>query len=277
MLPDSTTPRGDVRITLSTSSVYPGSAADAFILASELGYDGVEVMVLAEEATQDADALNVLASRHGVAVTSIHAPTLLLTQRVFGVSPQAKLQRSVELAAQVGAPAVVVHPPFRWQRSYAEQFEAVVREHASDAVRVCVENMFPWRVRGREIMAYAPGWDPLGHDYDHMTLDVSHAAIARQDVVELAATYGDRLAHVHLADGTSNGADEHMVPGRGSQRCGELLQMLARQGWSGDVVIEVNTRKVKNTAERRADLAEALAFTREHLVIGAGALSQHAG
>jgi sugar phosphate isomerase/epimerase len=59
--------------------------------------------------------------------------------------------------------------------------------------------------------------------------------------------------------------DEHLIPGRGAQPCAEVLETLAGRGWSGTVVIEVNTRRAVDRAEREADLAEALAFCRLHL------------
>ena len=55
------------------------------------------------------------------------------------------------------------------------------------------------------------------------------------------------------------------MPGRGDQPCAELLEHLAVSGFGGHVVIEVNTRRAMSGAEREADLAEALAFTRKHL------------
>jgi sugar phosphate isomerase/epimerase len=70
---------------------------------------------------------------------------------------------------------------------------------------------------------------------------------------------------VHLGDGTGEGRDEHLVPGRGNQPCAELLASLAGRGFTGAVVVEVATRGAKSRAEREADLAEALAFARRHL------------
>ena len=56
-------------------------------------------------------------------VVSVHAPTLLVTQRVWGPDPWAKVDRSLELAARRRAPTRwCVHPPFRWQRDYAADF-----------------------------------------------------------------------------------------------------------------------------------------------------------
>jgi sugar phosphate isomerase/epimerase len=68
-----------------------------------------------------------------------------------------------------------------------------------------------------------------------------------------------------LGDGTGEGRDEHLVPGRGNQPCAELLESLVRRGFTGAVAVEVATRRSSSRADREADLAEALAFARQHL------------
>ena len=45
-----------IRVSLSTASVYPGTCATAFELASRLGYDGIEVMVWTDVVSQEAGA-----------------------------------------------------------------------------------------------------------------------------------------------------------------------------------------------------------------------------
>jgi sugar phosphate isomerase/epimerase len=273
---DATTPRppsdpGEPRIhvTLSTASVYPRRAGYAFQAAADLGYDGMEVMVWSDEVTQDAAALRKLSADHEMPIRSIHAPTLLVSQRVWGRAPGPKLRRSVRLAQEVGASTVVVHPPFRWQYKYAREFEDLVRElDETEGVTIAVENMYPWRGRKREMQAYLPGWDPSEHGYDHVTLDLSHAAVAQQDALQLLDVFDGRLAHVHLADGSSSIKDEHLVPGRGDQRCDEMLTELVRRGWSGDVVVEIATRRARTAAERREDLAASLFFARTYLTPG---------
>jgi sugar phosphate isomerase/epimerase len=257
------------RVALSTASVYPDNCATAFDIAERLGYDGVEVMVQADPISQEAGALQALSDLHGIPVVSIHAPTLLLTTRVFGAEPWPKVDRSIELAKDLGIDTVVLHPPFRWQNSYAREFVdgIALREH-DHGVRLAVENMFPWRARGRELLAYLPHWDPVVQPYDNVTLDLSHAATAGSDALAMAETLGDRLAHVHLADGLGSARDEHLVPGRGDQPCAELLETLAAQRYSGSVVVEVGTRRL-SPDEREVDLAEALAFARLHLAAAA--------
>ncbi|PWI42399.1 hypothetical protein CK485_08505 [Streptomyces sp. ICBB 8177] len=260
----------EAKVALSTASVYPESTATAFEIAARLGYDGVEVMVWTDPVSQDVEALRRLSDYHGVPVLAVHAPCLLITQRVWSTDPWTKLQRARTAAERLGASTVVVHPPFRWQRSYARDFVRGVWRMADETdVRFAVENMYPWRYRDREMLAYAPDWDPTTEDFRHFTVDLSHTATARNDALEMVGRMGDRLAHVHLADGNGSAKDEHLVPGRGTQPCAALLERLAASGFTGHVVVEVNTRRSLSAAEREADLAEALAFTRLHLASAA--------
>jgi sugar phosphate isomerase/epimerase len=254
------------RVGLSTSSVYPESTSSAFELARRLGYDGLEVMVGIDPVAADIDAVEKLRDYHGVPVLAIHSPCLLITQRVWGTDPWAKLERSAEAAQRLDANVVVVHPPFRWQRDYARRFVEGVRRLAEDTgILFCVENMYPWRTPGGELKAYVPGWDPTDLDYADLTLDFSHASTAGQQSMDLLRSWGSRLRHVHLTDGTGSVKDEHLVPGRGDQQAGRVLQYLAERNFTGHVVLEVNSRKSGTRAQREADLAESLAFARLHL------------
>jgi sugar phosphate isomerase/epimerase len=259
-----------VPVAMSTASAYPESCTTAFEMAARLGYDGVEVMVWTDPVSQDGDALARLSDHYGIPILAIHTPCLLITQRVWGNDPWGKLERAREVAEQVGARTAVVHPPFRWQRDYARGFvEGIARLAAGSEVAFAVENMFPWRARGREVAAYAPGWDPREEDYGRVTVDLSHTATSGTDALRLLDDLGGRLAHVHLADGSGSSRDEHLVPGRGGQPCAEVLHRLVRDGYAGTVVLEVNTRRAVDRAEREADLAESLAFARRHLALAA--------
>jgi len=257
----------DVQVALSTASVYPDRTADAFEAAARLGYDGIEVMVTMDLVSQDLDVLRRLSDYHGVPVLAVHAPCLLITQRVWGRDPWGKLDRAREVAEKLGSKVVVVHPPFRWQRDYAREFEiGLTRMGEETDVVFAVENLYPLRARGAEVTTYAPHWNPVELDIPHATLDLSHTAVSGSDALTMADELGSRLAHVHMADGTAAGLpDEHLVPGHGSQPCAELLASLGSRGYAGMVVLEVNTRRALTSEERRADLAESLAFTRRHL------------
>ena len=258
--------RPAIKVGLSTASVYPLRTEAAFEYAAKLGYDGMELMVWAETVSQDIDAIERMSEKYSMPVLSVHAPCLLISQRVWGANPISKLERSVRAAEQLGADTVVVHPPFRWQRDYAKDFtEGLARMSEESDIVFAVENMYPLRAGGAEVAPYAPHWNPVQMDTPHVTLDLSHTAVSGSDAIAMAEELGGRLAHVHMADGSGLPKDEHLVPGRGTQPCAPLLRKLAADGYSGTVVLEVNTRRAATREARLADLAEALAFTRRYL------------
>jgi sugar phosphate isomerase/epimerase len=256
------------RVGLSTSSVYPESSAHAFTYAANLGYDAVEVMVGIDALSQQTSAVKQLAEHHEIPISAVHAPCLLFTQRVWGTEPWGKLERSAEMATEVGAEVVVVHPPFRWQREYARDFvNGIAALENSTGIAFAVENMYPWRASRRGMQMYTPGWDPSAEPYANTTIDLSHAAIAADDPIAMAERLADRLRHIHLTDGTGSAKDEHLVPGRGSIGADAFLRHLAAVGFAGEVVVEINTRRCGSKAEREADLRESLEFAREHLAV----------
>jgi sugar phosphate isomerase/epimerase len=279
--------RPAIKVGLSTASVYPLRTEAAFEYAARLGYDGVELMVWAESVSQDIDAVAKLSRRYRVPVLAVHAPCLLISQRVWGANPIPKLDRSVQAAERLGAQTVVIHPPFRWQRRYAEGFTEQVRDlEKSSEVIVAVENMFPFRADrffgagptsvermrkrggkpGPAISAFAPSYDPLDGNHAHYTLDLSHTATAGTDALDMARRMGSGLAHLHLTDGTGASTDEHLVPGRGTQPTVEICQMLAAGDFSGHVILEITTSAVRTEDQREALLTESLEFARAHLM-----------
>jgi sugar phosphate isomerase/epimerase len=255
----------EIRVGVSTASVWPQTATAAFELAQSLGYDGVEVMVWADPISQDPAALRRRSRQFGVPVLAVHAPCLLITQRVWSPRPEERLRRSVQAAQDLDAPTVVIHPPFRWQRKYADGFADLVWElEESSGVAIAVENMFPVRRFGGAVAmsAFDPSIDPTDVGYRNYCLDLSHTSAAAEDALALRARMGAGLTHLHLADGTGQPRDEHLVPGRGTQPCAEVCESLAADNFTGQVIVEINTRKAKTPTDRAKDLAEALLFAR---------------
>jgi sugar phosphate isomerase/epimerase len=263
-----------IRVGMGTICAYPLSLETAFRMSRDVGFDGVEVMVTNDARTRDAATIARLSEKYDQPVLSVHAPVLLLTTFVWSRDPEVKLEKTAELAATLGAEAVVVHPPFRWQADYARNFERIVREVSQrHSIQVAVENMFPWKIARRSLKAYSPSPDPTMLDVDTMTLDFSHASLSGRDSLELALAMGQKLRHIHLCDGSGSldegkVFDEHLIPGRGTEPVAEVLEYLAKSGWTGTIAAEVMTRKARGMDAKLAVLAETLAFARTHLAAG---------
>ena len=135
-----------------------------------------------------------------------------------------------------------------------------------------VENMFPWRAAQPRDRGVPAALGPPRADYPAITLDLSHTAVSGSDALVVEAL-GDRLRTCAPRRRHGPPEDEHLVPGRGNQPCAEVLEWLARAGFTGTVVVEVNTRRAGNRDERENDLAEALAFARLNLATAVPAMT----
>lgn len=266
-------------IGVSTTSFFPLGLEDSFRLSRDAGANGIEVMITNDPNTYDPRVLSFLSRRFSLPILSIHAPVLLLTHGVFGYHPSKKLERSAELAVQLDASTVVVHPPFRWQSIYSRIFADHVNEvEGRYGVRVAVENMFGWATSSLQVEAYSPGWNPGDLPVGNLTLDFSHAAMQNVNSRELAREWGTRLTHVHLCDGISPKEefrlfDQHLLPGHGSQPVADTLADLGKRGFSGHIIAEVSTRSARNDEARVDMVGRSLDFSRAALTQGTPGLA----
>ena len=233
------------QLAISTVSLLGRPLHEAFPLIAEAGFGGVEVMVTKDPDTQDPGRLRSLARNHGLRIAAIHAPFLLMTRAVWGTDPVGKIYRAIELAEDVEAPLVVVHPPYRWQTPYRRWLgERLPLLSEETGVRVAVENMFPVRVRGRRLATFHAGQDleDLGAHPD-VVLDTSHAAVTGLDLFEALERLGDRLAHVHLSNNAGRGWDSHLPLDLGILPLDRFLDALGSRGFTGAISLELDLRR----------------------------------
>ncbi len=186
-----------------------------------------------------------LADEFGLSVEAIHAPFLLITRNVWGSEPTGKIYRSVQLAEEVGASIVIVHPPYRWQVRYRRWVEHSLAEFsARTGVTVAVENMFPVRVAGQRGLTFHAGQDVEDLErVPYLVLDTSHAAVAGLDIREFYARFRDKIQHVHLSNNAGRGWDSHLpVYQEGVLPLSEFLDDLAQDAFAGTVSIELDLR-----------------------------------
>ena len=188
-----------------------------------LGYDGVEVMVWTDPVSQDADGAaggsRDLPRRAGPrdprAVPAAHATGLGRPTR--GRSSTARRRPPSGSAAQT----VVVHPPFRWQREYARGFvdglpaDAGRDRRPASRSRTCSRCGPRPRGRRRTCRTGTRSSRLSGH----VTLDLSHTAVSAVRRAGDGRALGDRLAHVHLADGIGSRRTSTSCPAAATQPC----------------------------------------------------------
>lgn len=256
-----------------TGPFYTIPLADAFAAIAKAGFDGVEVMVTGEAASRDPKTLRAMAEDQGLQIGAIHAPFLLLTRRVYTTDPLEKIKRSVDLAQQVGAPLVVVHPAYRWQVQYRSWLSRELEAFsAREQVILAMENMFPVWVRGLGLTFHKTvGLEDMKR-FRTVTLDTSHAAVSGIDITRAYEELVERIVHVHLSNNLGTGRDTHSPLREGVLPIGSFLERLGTDGYSGTITLEIDVRAWVGAPARLAgSLKENHEYCLERLGAAAGA------
>jgi sugar phosphate isomerase/epimerase len=254
-------------VIFSTGSLYPFGLERVYAWASEVGFDGVEIMMDERWDTHQEDYLQSLVERYGVQILALHTP---LFRGAWRLGPEKTLVRVAKLAASMEVPVVVAHPPppgrplERWKRGPLRE----AREHG---VVVAVENMPRSRAKGmfnvRRRNCYLP--EHLA-DVGEVTFDTSHAGASKVDLLRAHSVLATQLRHVHLSDSNLEaGRDEHRLPGKGRLPLKPFLAALAASGYAGAVSLELKPWPLgaPDPETILGRMLAALEFTREGLEV----------
>jgi sugar phosphate isomerase/epimerase len=278
-----------IPVALSTGSVYTYGTARVFALAAQAGYDGVELLVDDRWDTRQAGYVRGLMEHTGLPVLSVHSPFASL--RLPGW-PRAEIERiklALQLAEALGARTLNVHLPLRVrlaalsldarrlvlplpgpsadQRAFAHWLGdgGLAELQATTPVAITVENLPQHRLLGRRYSPNAFNTWPELRRFPKVCLDTTHAGTAGADLLAVLEYLAERVVHIHLSD--YDGHFQHRPLGRGQLPLGPFLQAVARRGFSGVVVVELEPGglPVHDEAALLAELRRNLDFCRQHL------------
>jgi sugar phosphate isomerase/epimerase len=235
---------------------------------ARLGFDYLELAMdppMAHHSTLSSSraAINRALKVNGLGLLC-HLPTFLSTADLTESLRQASLaemRRSLEVAAELGAKKVVLHPSMaggmgafvlNTVKGYAFDFlsEMVAAAHCLD-VMICLENMFPRNRLGvepddlEEIFLSFPSLK--------LTLDTGHANIndrRGRRLKELASRFGQRIGHLHVSDNQGT-RDDHLAVGQGTIRFADLVMRLKDAGYDDTVTLEIFDKNRQMLVESR--------------------------
>lgn len=278
------------RIALSTGSLYTYGLARVFELAAEAGFDGVEVLIDHRWDSRQSDYLRRLSREANLPIVALHNPFEPFLPG-WPHDPLGRLQETVALACQVGAPVVVAHLPLRLggarieffglrrrvmllplplggERAYRDfLLNGLARFEGQQGVRVAVENMPVKHFLGRAVdIHWLNDLETLSH-LPHLTLDTTHIGTWEIELLAVYERLKAHIVHVHLSDFDGQ---EHRLPEKGRLPLAELLRRLSCDGYEGAVSVEVGPDVLEAKEERlvRAHLRRAVSFCREHTACG---------
>jgi sugar phosphate isomerase/epimerase len=194
----------------------------------------------------------------------IHLPTFVLTADLTEGIRNASVEemcRSMDLAAEMAAEKVVMHPSaitglapmvMELALGYArESMEKMITHAGSLGLCVCLENMFP---RYRSFFEPAQFSSILDeHPSLQMTLDTGHANIEGHSgarIFSFLRRFGGRIGHVHASDNKGT-RDEHLPIGNGNIDFPALMRRLNEIGYDETVTLEVFSEDRRLLAKSR--------------------------
>lgn len=255
-----------ISILASTGPMFARPLDWACGVVAEAGYDGVELMITQDPLTQDSERVAEVLRAEGTAAPVVHGPFLLLTRRVLGTDLVTKARRSLQIAGDLGAHTMIVHPPFRWQRQFHQWLlDEGDAEAAEIGSRIGVENLYPVQVRGRPMRFHRYTEPDHLAPFPHVVLDTSHFAVAEVDINAAFRALRDQAVHLHVSDNRGQGRDSHAPLGHGMLPLGSFLHEVGAQHRRGElpevsITLELDCRRYLD------DRAALVGYLRQELV-----------
>ena len=245
-----------MNLSLSTGSLVPLPWWRFLAHLRRAGFNGVEWVIGPELLWQRPEEVGETVRRAGLAVFSVHPPFAKVGR---WANEGEALARQVRLAAAVGAPLTLIHPPqdADWRAPGAQRWrrglEAGLALARRLGVQVAIETAGRrWRgdarrllLDPRELAAFVEEWD-LG-----VVLDVTHVGSLDPTLASAEVLLGPRLLGIHLSDMAREPSDRvrralgrfattHRLPGEGILPLRGLLRRVAEMGFAGPITVEVS-------------------------------------
>lgn len=232
--------RGHPRVLVSTAPLLFSPLRWTLDVFADAGFTGAELLFGHNPDTRNPETVAEQAEQAGLEVPVVHGPYMLLLRTVFGSGYQAKTERSLEVASEMGASIMVAHAPFRWERrarGWLRSGEADARA-ADLGVAFGMENLYP--VAGRAFSTVITPAELAEHP--NVVFDTSHFAVAGVDLFEAWTALRERVIHLHVSDNFGNGKDDHAPVGSGVLPLDSFLAHVGRSGYRGSVTLELDCR-----------------------------------
>lgn len=248
-----------------------------FLIAKDLGFDGVEVIVDDRWDSADPGYLRTLSARYGLPISSLHSPFSFIETPAWGTDPVERMRRSVTLAEELGSEILVIHLSFFAEDRYARWVrDELPRWQEKTGVKLAIENMpHAYKVFGKLGIRLGTGtfyavdrgkWRnrllrPFSRDchidntfenllrYRYHVLDTTHLATAGLDPIEAYEKMKRGLVLIHVSNYDGR---EHQPLSTGLLDMRAFLTHIARDGYKGHVTLELMPDNFPDRSEHTA-------------------------
>jgi sugar phosphate isomerase/epimerase len=256
-----------MRISISTGTLFIFPLEKIASIASEVGFDGVELVINQEfQKVSSHRLIKQLAER--LPILSIHAPFMPLDG--WG-GPIDGLKRCVEIAADCGIGLVNFHPPSwlgcevgYWRWLY--RINDFQKEIGGNEVALTLENM-PWtgkyRINGYILSETQKMIEFLKERNLYLTFDCTHMGSGRANFInDFYLCYNSgRIRNIHFSD--YGHGRQHLLPGHGILPLTRFLNHLRNTAYNETLTLELSPHEFPKGEQIIIDsLKEILAYLR---------------
>lgn len=231
----------------------------------EAGFEAIDysmykpdIPIFGKGAEKQIKEMKSIADGFGVTFNQAHAPFPHVKFGEGDAEYNKKLHslvlRSIEIAGELGAEQIIVHPIDFPSRCSAEKLEKnlelfsdFVEKGKACRVKIAIENMWD-RNRdsgricsnvcstGEELRRYV---DAFNSEWVGACLDVGHSGLIGECADTAVRALGDRLISLHLHDNDFV-SDAHTIPFLGKMNYKALIASLAEIDYKGDLTLEAD-------------------------------------
>lgn len=261
--------KADISISLSAGTLYHLKLSEAFTIARECGFSGVELII--NQVFERRDPRPIVEKLLKICpISSIHAPFF----KISGWGNQIKtLFKVIELAGEFNIPLVNFHPPlwfppeftfWRWFRK-VEDFQSLVKNNSTI---VTIENM-PYvgeKIRfNPNILRKTEKMTSFIEKHNlYMTFDTTHLGSHNPNFLGGFKQFFQtgRIRNIHFSD--YGHGREHLFPGRGLLPLTRFLYLLKNLQYQGPITVELSPVELPPTTDKIiTSLRDLLEYLRE--------------
>ena len=256
-----------MRISMSAGTLFIFELEKVFAMASEVGFDGVELVINQEFQKVNSRRL-IQRLAETLTILSIHAPFMPLDG--WG-GPSDALKRCVEIAADCGIGLVNFHPPSwlglefgYWRWLY--RINDFQKEIGGDQVAVTLENM-PWTgkylINGYILSETQKMIEFLQERNLYLTFDCTHMGSGRANFINDFYLYynSGRIRNIHFSD--YGHGRQHLLPGHGILPLTRFLNHLRNTSYNETLTLELSPHEFPKGEQIIVDsLKEILSYLR---------------
>lgn len=216
-----------------------------FVMLKKAGIDGIELLIPNNFTKEDLDKVKKILSLHHIHALSLHQPIRILSKSSFD-----EIEKVFAIAKELKATRIVFHTDMLSKHIQdAHTLQKIKKLEKSYKIYACFENMQFHYIffRSKLLWHEATFQKHMQKNALHITLDTSHLAQTKKDIITFFKRNKNLIQNIHISDYKHHPLSAsllgtylfHLPFGKGNLPITDFLKTLKKEKYTGNVTIEV--------------------------------------